>query len=71
MNVKRLVEWAKQDKHHVFEVRFIAAIAHPWAVRLDHDVQQWSVTADCHSSLEQAIEFALEQAAKEEPNGTT
>ena len=66
MNIKRLVAWSKLDRARVFEVRFIAAARHPWAVRLDNDVTQWSVTEDCHTTLKDAIESALEQAAAEE-----
>ncbi len=66
MNITRLVEWAKADRARCFEVRFIAAIKHPWAVRLDNDLLSWSVTADAHGTLGQAIDDALQQAAAEE-----
>lgn len=64
--LSRLQQWAALDKDRVFDIRFIAAIAHPWAVELSNDALSWSVVADCHDSFERVVEHALSQAAKEE-----
>lgn len=64
--IRRLQQWADGDRDRHFEVRYIAEAASPWAVELSNDSVSWSVTEDCHDSLERAVDFALREAAKEE-----
>lgn len=64
--LSRLQQWAALDKDRVFDIRYIAAIAHPWAVELSNDSVSWGVTADGHDSLERAVEHALSEAVEEE-----
>lgn len=64
--LKRLQDWASRDKDRVFEIHFIAAAPHPWAVDLSNDSVSWRVNENCHDTLEKATDAALIEAAKEE-----
>ncbi len=66
MDVRKLVAWAKMGRARVFEVRYIAAAAHPWAVELSDDDLGWTARSDCHSALVHAIAGALYKAGVEE-----
>ncbi len=66
MNVRKLVEWAKLDRDRVFEVRFIADVAHPWTVTLSNDSLGWAHSAEAHTTLGSAIDWALRGAEDEE-----
>jgi hypothetical protein len=65
--IRRLQTWADADRDRYFEIRYIAEAPHPWAVELSNDSVSWSVVADAHSTLELAVDYALKDAAKEEP----
>lgn len=64
--LKRLQEWAGVDTDRVFEIRYVAAAPHPWAVELSDEAVSWSAKVDGYDSFDRAVDRALEEAAKEE-----